>query len=232
MAANQTRALSPDGQPGAPGRLGALARQAVEPKPRRRRRPEEAEREILEAAAALLAERPSHEVTVSAIMSRTTLSRKSFYVYFRDRHDLITTLVTPLRAELDQIMARWRENVVDDPRGVGRATLLAVATIYVRHGALLRALAEASNQDEEAGRAWHEFTEPPTRLVARTIQDEIARGRIAGLEAEPTARALVGMNLHSFFEQLVGNPKADVEAVVDTLVEIWMRTLYGTAPPR
>jgi hypothetical protein len=40
-----------------------VPRAATERPHRRRRRPEEAEREILEAAEALLRERPSHEVT-------------------------------------------------------------------------------------------------------------------------------------------------------------------------
>jgi AcrR family transcriptional regulator len=52
---------------------------------RRRRAPEDARQEILGAARRLIAERPLHEVTVLAIMARTTLSRKSFYVYFRDK---------------------------------------------------------------------------------------------------------------------------------------------------
>jgi TetR/AcrR family transcriptional regulator, ethionamide resistance regulator len=66
-----------------------MAQVGAERKPRRRRRPEDAEREILEAAARLFRERPLHAVTVDDIMRRTTLSRKSFYVYFRDRYELV-----------------------------------------------------------------------------------------------------------------------------------------------
>ena len=86
----------------------------AEPKRRRRSR-EEAEREILEAAAALLRERPLHGVSVSAIMEQTTLSRKSFYVYFRDRYDLLTRLFRPLRQELDQANERFVERPTGDP---------------------------------------------------------------------------------------------------------------------
>src|SRR4030088_1328211 len=57
----------------------------------------------------LLSERPAHELTVAAIMQATTLSRKSFYVCFRDRSDLITALVTPLRAQPDAALAPWRQ---------------------------------------------------------------------------------------------------------------------------
>src|SRR5919106_243172 len=84
---------------GAPVAAGARAK-------RRRRRPEEAEREILEAARVLFVQRPSRDVTVAAVMDRTTLSRKSFYVYFRDRYDLITRLVDPLRRQRDAIVEK------------------------------------------------------------------------------------------------------------------------------
>jgi AcrR family transcriptional regulator len=197
---------------------------------RRRRRPEEAEREILEAARALLAERPSHEVTVGAIMSETTLSRKSFYVYFRDRYELLTRLVEPLSAERDAIVDElWREGA--DLAAGGRAALLALAELYARHGPLLRALAEASSQDREAKRAWNEFLEPVISGHAEKIREEIAQGRIAGIDPEPTARALIGMNLQYFFDQLVDEPRPELEGIADTLLKIWLRALYGTDHP-
>src|ERR671931_340355 len=84
--------------------LGLPGPQRAEPKRRRRSRGE-AEREILDAAAELLRERPLHEVSVSAIMERTTLSRKSFYVYFRDRYELLARLFRPLRRQLDEANA-------------------------------------------------------------------------------------------------------------------------------
>ena len=199
----------------------------TKPEPaRRRRRPEEAEREILDAAERLLRERPSHEVTVSEIMAATTLSRKSFYVYFRDRHDLIARLVQPLRAQADEAMAAWQ------PSGDGgRTALLEVARLYMRHGPLLRALAEASRQDPEAARVWREFTEPPIAAAAERIRRGIELGNIAPLDAEATARALIGMNLTAIFEQLVDRPDADPEPVVDALVEIWRRTLSRATAP-
>lgn len=199
----------------------------VERPRRRRRRPEEAEREILDAARALLAERPSHEVTVGAIMSKTTLSRKSFYVYFRDRYELLRRLVEPLREQRDAIVGELYREGADLAAG-GRAALLALAELYARHGRLLRALAEASSQDQEAKRAWKDFLEPVISGHAEKIREEIAQGRIAGVDPEPTARALIGMNLQYFFDQLVDNPRPNLEATADTLLNVWLRALYGT----
>jgi TetR/AcrR family transcriptional regulator, ethionamide resistance regulator len=195
-------------------------------RPRRRRRPEEAEREILEAARGLLAERPTHEVTIGALMAETTLSRKSFYVYFRDRYELLRRLVEPLGEERDAIVARlWRDSA--DPAAGGRAALLALAGLYARHGRLLRALAEASSRDDEARRAWREFIDPVVEGHAEWIREEIEAGRVRGIEPEATARALIGMNLQYFFDRLVDEPSPDLEGTADTLLTIWQRTLYG-----
>lgn len=120
----------------------------------------------------------------------------------------------------------WREGA--DLDAGGRAALLALARLYARHGALLRALAEASSQDGEAKRAWSEFVEPVIAGHAEKIREEVALGRIAGIDPEPTARALIGMNLQFFFDQLVDHPHPDVEAAADTLLTIWRRALYGT----
>ena len=204
-----------------------MARGATAERPRRRRRRrEEAEGEILAAAEALLRERPSHEVTVMAVMEQTTLSRKSFYVYFRDRHELIARLVAPLRAELDARIAQARA-AHDAPRDEARAVFLEVARVYVEHGALLRALRESSGHDEDAERVWREFTDSPIAEAAARIRAETKAGRSRGLDADATARALITMNLGCFFEQLIGNPSADPEPLVETLVEIWVRTIYG-----
>lgn len=189
---------------------------------RRRRRPEEAEAEILDAARELLSERPWSEVTVGAVMERTTLSRKSFYVYFRDRYELITRLVAPLRARGDEAM---------DP-GLRPVALLEVARMYQQHGVLLRALQEASRHDPEAARAWREFTEWPIARLAGWIREEIDAGRIEGIDPEGTARALVGMNLYAFFDRLVGDPEADVEALVAQLDRVWERTLWRGPRPK
>lgn len=203
-----------------------MADAAIAESPRRRRRPEEAEQEILQAADALFRERPAHDVTVMAVMKRTTLSRKSFYVYFRDRHELITRLVAPLRAELDARFTELRAQHAS-MRDWARASFLEVARVYGEHGPLLRALRESSGHDEDAERVWREFTDPPTAETAALIRAETKAGRSRGLDGDATARALITMNLGCFFEQLIGKPSADPKPLVDTLVEIWERTIYG-----
>lgn len=193
---------------------------AVSKSPRRRRAPEEAREEILAAARDLLAAHPSHEVTVSAIMERTTLTRKSFYMYFRDRGELLVTLVKPLRERADASLERWRTS--NEITAAGRAALLDAAHLYREHGAILRALAVAAEQDPEAARAWHAVNDPVIEVAARKI-GEAAPG---DLEPRATAEALVAMNVAVFLERLPGTDLDEVTAVTETLARIWERTIF------
>jgi len=165
-------------------------------------------------------------------MERTTLSRKSFYVYFRDRYELLTRLFQPLRRELDRAnqltLGRPTGNILTD----SRAALMAIVEFHAGDGGpLVRALHEASAYDEEAARVWREFNEPVIAAFTVQAHRHIEAGRLpGGLDVEPTVRALVGMNLFSFFDQVVGNPSPDVDAIVSTLLTVWART-FGLADP-
>jgi TetR/AcrR family transcriptional regulator, ethionamide resistance regulator len=197
---------------------------------RRRRSPEEAEREILDAADALIRERPWHEVTVERIMARTTLSREAFYAYFRDRHGVVARLAEAVRKEIDARAELWRQGS-GDVFADGRAALKGLVELYLEHGALLRALADAASQDPDAERIWREFVDAGDARSAKRIRQDIRRGLIPKLDPEATARALCAMNREYLFQTVVGNPEPDIAAVIDTLHAIWWRTLYESVTP-
>src|SRR3954469_16633055 len=113
---------------------------------RRRRTPEAAEREIVEAAAALLREKPFRELTVDDLMRRTGLSRPSFYVYFRDRHELVLKVVEHIGGELFAMSERWHEGAGDGPTRI-REAIDGVVGVFAAHGPVLRALADAAAVD-------------------------------------------------------------------------------------
>jgi TetR/AcrR family transcriptional regulator, ethionamide resistance regulator len=192
---------------------------------RRRRQPEEAEAEILDAAELLLRGRSPDDLSVSAVMAGTTLTRNAFYVYFADRYELLARLVARLRTQADATMSAFADPDAD-PSPTGKDALRAAARLYADHGELLLALSQAAVHDPGAARAWSEFVEPSHKAVVARVRAEMKEGRIEGIDPEPTVRALVAMNRACFFGELVGKPGADVDALVDILHEIWMRALY------
>lgn len=200
-------------------------------KPRLRRRPEEAQREILEAADSLLREGPFHELSVDAVMQRTTLSRNAFYAYFADRYELLAKVVEPLGPKFDEAHDVFLEGT-GDLLVDGREALLRVARIFAEDGHLLSALQEASAYDANARTSWQSINEPQLVIeaFAGKIREETEAGEMVAIDPEETARALVGMDIHYFLHRVVGNPDVDVESLTDVLLTIWARTLLVSDP--
>ena len=196
--------------------------------PRRRRSPESAEREILGAAESFLRERPFRDLTVDEVMARTTLSRPSFYVYFRDRHHLAVRLVEGIGEALFQMANRWLEGAGEPAEDIGES-LRGIAEVYDEHGLVLHAIADAAGHDPEVERVYYGLIERFVTATTTRIERDLRAGRVVPLDAAPTAGALIWMSERYLLMTLGRLPKEQVDTVVDTLVTIWIRTLYTPA---
>ena len=203
--------------------------------PRRRRKPEEAERVILAAARTFLAERPFREMTVEGVMVRTGLSRPAFYAYFRDRYEVVTRLLEGIGGLLFALDWRWlsAEEDEEEAREVLVDALRAGSRTFVEYGPVLRAIADAAGYD---ARVEQDYRYGLIERLVGAVASRIARDVEAGLspsniDPEETARALVLMT-ERYLLDAFGRPeqrasRREREAVFGTLEEIWIRTLYG-----
>jgi TetR/AcrR family transcriptional regulator, ethionamide resistance regulator len=195
---------------------------------RERRRPEESEREILDAAEQFLRERPLSEITVGELMARTRLGRSSFYFYFDDLYDLVARLLARLEPALWEPAERWIGGSEGLPEEDIRRALGGVVSVWVAHGPVLRAIAEASLYDREVASLWRDgVIERFVDAVTDRLTKEIRRGRVDHLHARQTATALLLMNERYLMDTLGRVPQADARTVAETLDRIWVRTLYG-----
>ncbi len=194
---------------------------------RARHDPRETEQEILDAAEQLLRELPFREVTVETVMRRTGLKRPAFYVHFRDRHDLVLHVVQRIGDELFEMADRWLNG--DQPTPDVRHALEGVAAVYLEHGPVLRALADAAGADAHVETTYRGLVQAFVDATARRIRQQQLAGRIpANLEADETARALIWLNERYLSEAFGTTPHSDVDTVVATLDHIWTATLYGS----
>jgi AcrR family transcriptional regulator len=200
---------------------------APEPRRRRRRSPEVAEREIVDAAEALLRERPFRELTVDEVMRGTGLSRPSFYVYFRDRHHLVLKVVEHLGGELFTMSDRWVRGT-GEPLVLAREALEGIVAVFAEHGSVMRALADAASDDKDVEAAYSAVIQGFIDVVSGHIASEIEAGRILALNPLPTATALVWMTERYLMLSLGREPLTPTDVVFDALWTIWTRTLYGT----
>jgi AcrR family transcriptional regulator len=194
---------------------------------RRRRKPEAAESEILSAAEQFLRESPLRDMTVDDIMSRTGLSRPSFYEYFRDRNQLVIKLAERLGGQNAAIAEKWLSSrqPVEDLRPV----TYEIVELTVGQGHLLRALADAANSDHQVETTYRRETQTAIDKTAQRIREDAARGliKLDGIDAQHIATALIVMNQAYLIETLGRRPQADPKVVAETLIAIWTRVLYG-----
>ena len=193
---------------------------------RRRRTPEAAQREIIEAAEQLLRERPFRELTVDEVMRRTGLSRPSFYVYFKDRHELVLRLVQHLAAELLVVANRWYEATGPGPELL-REAIDGVVAVYGEHAPVLRALADASVDDPDVEAAYGQLVQGFVDATASHIADEIAAGNIVGIEPIETSKALTWMIERYLYHGFAPSTTVSPDVMRAALHTLYVRTLYG-----
>ncbi|GAB3857381.1 hypothetical protein GCM10028801_15920 [Nocardioides maradonensis] len=191
--------------------------------------PQESAREILDAAEDFLRDHAFRELTVEAVMSRTGLKRPAFYVHFRDRHDLTLRVVEDVAQEVAALNEQWLAS--DHFSAASREAIRGMVDVFVRHGHVLRALADAAASDAAVEAAYTAVVDGFVETSYKRIVAEQAEGRIrADLDAEETARALVSMDERYMTRALTAEPVTDPDRVADVLFQIWSATLYGVVP--
>jgi AcrR family transcriptional regulator len=202
----------------------------AEVREQRRRRREESEREILEAAERLLRERPFRELTVDDLMTATGQSRTAFYRHFGDRQELLIRLLSDLAEDLYEMAGAWLGGG-ENPRAESLQSFELLTNVYQQHGPLLRAIAEAANHDQEIEEAYARLVQLFIDATVFRLERDQAAGRIVLPHLREMAMALVWMS-ERYLTNTFGQPgSGDRATAVDVLHTIWMRAVYRIDPP-
>ena len=193
-----------------------------------RHTPEEARREITEAAVRFLAERPFRDLTVSGLMAGTSLSRPAFYQYFDDLHHLLESMLGEVGEAMHQTANPWLAGE-GEPVDALRRSLAGVIQATVMHGTVLRAASVAAPLDPRLERAWAAFMGAWDDGVTARIEAQQAEGLVQPFPARRMANALNALNEQVLIAQFGKKPQGDPEATLDVLHHIWVHALYGQA---
>lgn len=198
-----------------------------------RRKPEDGEREILDAAEKLLEKHDFRDLTVDRVMRETGMVRSAFYNYFENSSELVMRLLQRIESEMMTASEAWLDDSTEDLNAGIEKGLLDVARIYARHGRVLRAIHEASYHDREVERHYrYGLIENFINAVAARLRVEVAAGRAQLDDPEGIARALLLLNVNMFVDRLGAGRRSDTpEAVAGTLALIWRRTIYPNSNP-
>ncbi|HMI80247.1 MAG TPA: TetR/AcrR family transcriptional regulator [Solirubrobacterales bacterium] len=192
------------------------------------------ERAILETAERLLEERPLREISVDDLARGAGISRPSFYFYFPSKDAVVLTIIDRLVAAAagsrEQALRTLAEG---EPRAGLRQGLEDLYAAFRSRRAVVLAAAELRTANDEARELWTEVMEGWVADVTAVIESERARGAAPpGQPARDLAIALVQMNERVQYATFADeSPSLEDDRVLDVLVDIWLRAIYGAAEP-
>jgi AcrR family transcriptional regulator len=186
-------------------------------------------RRLLDAGAAVFAEHGYHAARVDDIVKVADTSHGTFYLYFANKEELFQALTFDAADELRSLTEQL------DPIGptaAGRRELRRWLGEFVavgeRYGPVMRAWAETSLETTDGDRVDAGLLAD----LARTLRDRIPVDRIAGLDADVAALALVAMVERSSYYVITDQVGGDRDELLDLLTDVAFAGLFGAGKLR
>ena len=181
---------------------------------------------ILNAALDCIWEHPFRDMTVSALMASTGLSRSAFYQYFDDLQEVMETLLGMLGEEIFAAAKPWITDL-GDPVALTHEALSGLVRVCHLRGPFIRAVSDAAATDERLEKAWMQFLEGFDDAACARIEADQELGLIPKFDARPVAVALNRLDASTLIEAFGRHPRSQAEPVLKALSRIWISTLYG-----
>lgn len=192
------------------------------------------ERAILETAERLLEDRPLSEISVDDLAKGAGISRPTFYFYFPSKDAVVLTIIDRLVADAaDSRQEALATLAQGDPLAGLHKALEDLYGAFRSRRAVALAAAELRPTNSEARDLWSQVMEGWVTDATALIEAERARGAAApGQPARDLAIALVQMNERVQYATFAGeSPSLEDDRVLDVIVDIWLRAIYGTPEP-
>src|SRR3954468_18010357 len=201
---------------------------------RRPARPSGDDRElaILATAERLLAERPLSAVSVDDLARGAGISRPTFYFYFASKDAVLLSLLDRVVAEADAVTREAFDHPANNPREGWRRVITAYYETFRAHRALTLAWAETRSSHAGVRDLWAGVVGAWVQRCAAAIETERGRGAAPdGPPARDLAVVLTSTNERVLYATFSGDgPGLAENAVVDVLLEVWLRAIYGASP--
>lgn len=202
---------------------------------RRAKRPTGDEREqlIRETLESLLGSKSIHEISVDDLAKGAGISRPTFYFYFESKEAVLLSLLDEIVSQADAASDAAQQALDKDPVRYLRDSLSAYFHYFGSHRAVSVAGTEASAVNREVRALWSGVRERWVTAATTAIEAERSRvGAPADIPARDLAIALINMNEGVLFSAFAGEQPAIAEdTVVDVLIDIWLKAIYGGNPP-
>ena len=201
---------------------------------RRATRPSGDDRElaIFSTLERLLEVRSFADISVDDLAKGAGISRPTFYFYFPSKDAVLLTLFERVLAEADATFEGRVEDYAADPARAWRDGIYAFFEPLRAHLAVALAGVAATATNAEIREMWSTFMQNWVDRTAAVITAERARGAAPEtVSAQDLAAALNLMNERTMFASYTGQkPAISEDVALDTLVHVWITSIYGNTP--
>jgi AcrR family transcriptional regulator len=209
--------------------MGSVTRR-TKATPAEERRPA-IEAKLLEATERLLSDgTPYTELSIQQLCSEAGIARSTFYVYFRDKADLVARLAEEMVGQLGDAASKWWQP--ESTREELLASTRSVIDIYRAHGALFAALTETAVYDAEMRAMQVALVERNARPLAEMISAGKRDGRVREVHTEETVAALSWMLQGSCYHLALGADEAELDRIAEAVTGIIWHSIYPDRPAR
>jgi AcrR family transcriptional regulator len=183
------------------------------------------EAKLLGATEALLSDGTLYtELSIQQLCSQAGIARSTFYVYFRDKSDLVARLAEKMVGQLSEVASKWWQP------GSGRHEVLMATReligIYTANDALFAALTETAAYDAEMQKLQVALVERHARPLEDLIEHGKADGSVRDVEAYETVAALSWMLQGCCYHLARGATDAEMDRLAEATTAIIWHALY------
>lgn len=190
------------------------------------------EAKLLEATERLLSDgTPYTELSIQQLCSEAGIARSTFYVYFRDKGDLVARLAEEMVGQLSAVASSWWQP------GAGRSEVhdatRELIEVYARHEALFAALTETAAYDPDLRRLQVELVERHARPLEELIERGKREGSVRDMPTHETVSALSWMLQGSCYHLARGADAVAIDRLAEAVTAIIWHAIYpdsGQAP--
>jgi len=183
------------------------------------------EARLLEATERLLEDGSGFtELSVEQLCSEAGIARSTFYVYFRDKGDLLVRLAEEMLDHLATAAAAWW--TADSSRKELLEATRAMVGIYARHTALFAAFTETAAYDAELRAIQEQMLDHHGEPLARLIDAGKRDGTVRDVHTQETVTALMWMVQGACHRLTPGADGAGLDRLAETIAAISWHALY------
>lgn len=166
------------------------------------------------------------ELGVERLAVAAGSSRATFYVYFKDKSQLLGDFAEQVLTEVgDAVQRLWGQPISPGPQQI-RAAMGDLVAVYRKHQQILAAITEVAQYTPEIDEVYRSLIERNAGYIRDFLQREQAVGRVRALDSSETARVMAWMVERCCMQMLRDAPGEADGRLADSLAQIVWATIY------